>query len=150
MPGRLSPWLIVLTMVLLVLVAAQAIPYGKDHTNPPVVAEPLWDSPETRAAVKTACFDCHSNETTWPWYSKVAPASWVMQHDVDAARARLNFSEWRRGHDADDIEEALARRMPLSLYLRLNPHARLGPSDRIYLMRGLRRTIEMSDRQVRR
>jgi hypothetical protein len=134
-------------MVLILLIAVQAIPYGRDHTNPPVAAEPRWDSPDTRAVVKNACFDCHSNETNWPWYSQVAPVSWVMQHDVDAARAKLNFSEWRKGHDADEIEEALKRRMPLSLYLRMNPHARLGPSDRIYLMRGLARTIELSDRQ---
>jgi hypothetical protein len=150
MPGRHSPWWIVSGMLLLAFAVAQAIPYGRTHINPPVVAEPVWDSEETRAAVKTACFDCHSNETQWPWYAKVAPASWVMQHDVEAGRARLNFSDWRRGLDADDIEEALKRRMPLTMYLRMNPHARLGPSDRIFLIRGLKRTIELSDRQVRR
>lgn len=150
MPYKPSPWWIVFSMLLVLVVAIQAIPYGRNRTNPPVTAEPRWDSPETRATVKNACFDCHSNETEWPWYSKVAPASWLMQHDVDAARAKLNFSEWRRGYDADDIEEALKRRMPLSLYLRMNAHARLGPSDRIFLMRGLARTIELSDAQVGR
>lgn len=150
MPRRLSPWLIVLSLLVVVLVAVQAIPYGRNHRNPPVLAEPFWDSPETRAVVKNACFDCHSNETNWPWYSHIAPASWLMQHDVDAARARLNFSEWRRGYDPDDIEAALKRRMPLKFYLTLNPHARLGPSDRIFLMRGLTRTIEQSEKQVRR
>lgn len=150
MPYRASPLWIVVLMLVVVIVAVQAIPYGRNHTNPPVTAEPRWDSPETRAAVKTACFDCHSNETNWPWYSKVAPASWLMQHDVDAARAKLNFSEWRRGHDVDEIEEALKRRMPLKFYARMNAHARLGPSDRIFLMRGLARTIELSDKQVSR
>jgi hypothetical protein len=148
MPRRISPWWVVLSTLFVVLVALQAVPYGRNHTNPPVVAEPRWDSPETRAVVKQACFDCHSNETNWPWYSKVAPASWVLQHDVDAARAKLNFSEWRRGYDADDIEAALKRRMPLNLYSRMNAHARLGPSDRIYLMRGLTRTIELSEKQI--
>lgn len=150
MPHRLSPWWMIGLMLVLVMVGAQAIPYGKNHTNPPVTAEPRWDSPETRATVKTACFDCHSNETNWPWYSTIAPASWMMQREVEAARAKLNFSEWRRGYDARAIEEALKRRMPLKFYARMNAHAQLGPSDRIFLMRGLRRTIELSDRQVSR
>lgn len=150
MPYRPSPWWIVLSMLLVIMVGVQVIPYGKNHTNPPVTAEPRWDSPETRAVVKKACFDCHSNETNWPWYSRVAPASWLMQHEVDAARAKLNFSEWRRGLDADDIEAALKRRMPLGLYATMNPHARLGPSDRMYLTRGLARTIALSERQVGR
>jgi hypothetical protein len=150
MPHRLSPWWIVGVTLVLVMIGAQAIPYGKNHTNPPVTAEPRWDSPETRAVVKTACFDCHSNETNWPWYSTIAPASWMMQREVEAARTKLNFSEWRRGHNARAIEEALKRRMPLKFYTRMNAHARLGPSDRISLMRGLTRTIELSDRQVSR
>jgi hypothetical protein len=72
----------------------QLVPYGRDHTNPPVVAEPAWDSPQTRALAVRACFDCHSNETVWPWYSNVAPASWLVQRDVDDGRRRLNWSEW--------------------------------------------------------
>src|SRR5690349_11025724 len=58
----------------------QAVPYGRAHTNPPVVSEPHWDSPRTRELAKRACFDCHSNETRWPWYSHVAPMSWVLQN----------------------------------------------------------------------
>ena len=148
MSNRPSPWWVVLSMLVVIVIGIQVVPYGRNHTNPPVTAEPRWDSPETRAVVERACFDCHSNETNWPWYSKVAPVSWLMQHDVDAARAKLNFSEWRRGHDADDIEAALKRRMPLGLYSMMNAHARLGPSERIYLTRGLARTIALSDRQV--
>ncbi len=56
----------------------QIIPYGHNHTNPPIVEEPAWDSPQTRAVVKKACFDCHSNETVWPWYSNIAPLSWLI------------------------------------------------------------------------
>ena len=58
------------------VVVMQLVPYGRDHSNPPVTAEPNWDSPETRALFKRACFDCHSNETVWPWYAYVAPFSW--------------------------------------------------------------------------
>jgi hypothetical protein len=50
----------------------QLIPYGHNHTNPPVNAEPNWDSPETRTLAQRACFDCHSNETRWPWHSNIA------------------------------------------------------------------------------
>ena len=56
----------------------QLVPFGRDHTNPPVVQEPKWDSPATRELAKRACFDCHSNETVWPWYSNIAPVSWLV------------------------------------------------------------------------
>src|SRR5687767_12746271 len=61
----------------------QLVPYGQAHTNPPIIAEPLWDSPRTRELARRACFDCHSNETRWPWYANVAPFSWVMQNHVE-------------------------------------------------------------------
>jgi hypothetical protein len=148
MPYRPSPWWIVLSMTIVLMVGLQVIPYGRDHSNPPVVGEPRWDSPQTRALVKQACFDCHSNETRWPWYAKVAPASWMVQHDVTEARAAMNFSDWRREHNTLDIEEALKRKMPLNLYTTVNAHARLGPSDRIFLTRGLARTVALTERQV--
>src|SRR5690242_16317240 len=78
------------------LVVAQLVPYGHDHTNPRTVAEPAWDSPATRALADRACFDCHSNQTRWPWYSHVAPTSWLVQHHVDEGREVLNFSTWNR------------------------------------------------------
>ena len=65
-----------------VLLIIQFVPYGRDHTNPPVIAEPAWDSPQTRALFFRACADCHSNETKWPWYSTIAPASWLITRDT--------------------------------------------------------------------
>jgi hypothetical protein len=76
--------------------AIQLVPYGRDHGNPPVTGEPTWDASETRALVKQACFDCHSNETEWPAYASIAPVSWLVQRDVNEGRAVLNFSEWPR------------------------------------------------------
>ena len=73
-----------------VLLIIQFVPYGRDHTNPPVIAEPAWDSPQTRALFFRACADCHSNETTWPWYSTIAPASWLITRDVMEGRATFN------------------------------------------------------------
>ena len=72
----------------------QLVPYGRAHTNPPVVQEPDWDSSQTRALAQRACFNCHSNETVWPWYSHIAPASWLVQRHVDEGRESMNFSAW--------------------------------------------------------
>jgi hypothetical protein len=74
----------------------QAVPYGRSHGNPPTTAEPRWDSPLTRELAARACFDCHSNLTSWPWYSNIAPVSWLIQRDVDGGRGSLNFSEWNQ------------------------------------------------------
>jgi hypothetical protein len=79
---------------LAVFALAQVIPYGRSHSNPPVQAEPRWDSPATRDLAVRACYDCHSNQTTWPWYPNVAPVSWLLQRDVSGGRATLSFSEW--------------------------------------------------------
>src|SRR5262245_29295439 len=77
----------------------QLIPYGRDRSNPPVVQEPAWDSPRTRELAVRACFDCHSNETQWPDYARVAPLSWMVGRDVEVARSVLNFSDWTRPYE---------------------------------------------------
>lgn len=125
------------------LAAIQLVPYGRDHANPPVLGEPAWDSPETRALAERACFDCHSNQVTWPAYSHVAPVSWLVQRDVDNARAHLNFSEWTRPQrDADEAaEEVREGEMPLKIYTLMHAHARLTPAERERLAAGLERTI---------
>jgi len=94
---KLVTLLMIAAIVIVVLVLLiQFLPYGHTHTNPPVVKEPNWNSPETRQIAQKACFDCHSNETIWPWYSNIAPMSWLVQRDVDVARSRMNFSDWGR------------------------------------------------------
>ena len=70
--------------------AIQLVPYGRDHTNPPVLAEPAWDAPRTRELFFQACKDCHSNETVWPGYASLAPMSWLVQHDVEEGREHFN------------------------------------------------------------
>jgi hypothetical protein len=117
----------------------QVVPYGRNHTDPPVVQEPAWDTPETRALAVRACFDCHSNETVWPWYSNIAPVSWLTQRDVDAGRRRLNFSDWtgfQRG--AREASRILAEgEMPPYYYIWLHPNASLSASERDALINGL-------------
>ena len=81
------------SVVLGLLLLIQFIPYGHAHTNPPDTGEPNWDSPRTRELVVQACYDCHSNHTVYPWYSNIAPTSWLTQHDIDTARSYLNFTD---------------------------------------------------------
>jgi hypothetical protein len=133
--------------LVVLLLGAQAVPYGRDTKNPPVVEEPAWDSEETRALARRACFDCHSNETTWPWYSHVAPISWLVYRDVEHAREHLNFSECNKEwKDADEAaEEVTEGEMPLQGYLLLHPEARLSPAERKALADGLDRSLRTEE-----
>lgn len=140
-------WLSKSAMVVLVVgLAIQLVPYGRDHANPPVASEPVWDAPATRALAKQACFDCHSNETEWPAYSNVAPVSWLVQHDVDEGRAVLNFSDWQRPHEeaAESAEEIGEGAMPPAIYRLMHAHARLSSADLDLLAAGLTKTIGTS------
>lgn len=130
-------------VLLLGFLVIQLVPYGHGRANPRTIAEPRWDSPETRALARRACFDCHSNETAWPVYSRIAPMSWLIQRNVSEGRAALNFSEWqRRQKEAGEAaEEVLEREMPPTMYRLMHAHARLTPVERQRLARGLERTM---------
>jgi len=132
-------------IVLIVLaIVIQFIPYGKDHTNPKVVAEPKWDSPQTRTLFMRACGDCHSNETKWPWYSSVAPVSWSVYHHVVEGREHFNISMWghqKKNKGKDAVEEVEEGEMPLKSYLLAHPEARLSDADKKALIEGLKRTF---------
>jgi mono/diheme cytochrome c family protein len=121
----------------------QLVPYGRDHNNPPVQNEPAWNEPRTRELAVGACFDCHSNETIWPWYSNVAPVSWLVQRDVDEGRSRLNFSEWGRrrqeGHEAAEIVRE--GEMPPWQYKLMHSSARLPAEEKDALINGLTATL---------
>lgn len=133
---------ILLRLAAILIVAAlaiQLVPYGRSHTNPPVLQEPAWDSPQTRALAQRACFDCHSNETVWPWYSNIAPISWLAQRDVEEGREKLNFSEWGRGEqEIDELAEVIREgEMPMPIYLLQHPEARLSAAEKQALINGL-------------
>jgi hypothetical protein len=128
-------------------VLIQAVPYGRNHTNPPVTREPKWDSPQTRELAARACFDCHSNLTKWRWYSNVAPVSWLVQRDVDGGRSQLNFSEWDKPQDVSigDISEAIrGGSMPPWFYTLPHPTAKLSSAEQEALIRGLAATLNAS------
>jgi mono/diheme cytochrome c family protein len=121
------------------ILVIQFVPYGRAPTNPPVRAEPAWDNPRTRELAARACFDCHSNETVWPWYSNIAPASWLIQSDVNEGRRKLNFSEWDpRQEEAHESAKTLRNgEMPPWYY----PWARLSSRERQALFQGLEETL---------
>lgn len=126
----------------ILVVLIQFVPYGRDHANPPITAEPNWDSPRTRELAVVACFDCHSNETRYPWYSNIAPMSWLLQRDVDEGRAELNFSEFDREQEADDAAETVQEgEMPPRSYTLFHPDARLSDLERRRLIEGLLATL---------
>ena len=143
-------WILGGAIVALLLVA-QLVPYGRDHTNPPVRREPAWNSPATRALAVRVCFDCHSNETHWPWYTHVAPVSWLTQRDVDEGRRELNFSEWDRpGKEAREAAKTVREgSMPPWFYVLPRPHARLSVAERDALIGGLEATFGRAERRAR-
>lgn len=131
---------IVLAVIVLALIGIQFVPV--DRTNPPVTDEVNWDSPKTREIAKKACFDCHSNETVWPWYAYVAPVSFRVAGHVDHAREHLNFSDWTQpNEDFDEIKEVIDEgEMPLWDYLLMHSEAELTEEEKKALLSGLYET----------
>jgi mono/diheme cytochrome c family protein len=133
---------VILAIGLIIFIAIQFIPYGHQHTNPAVIQEPNWDSPQTQEIAQRACFDCHSNETKWPWYSYVAPVSWLIQKDVVDGRRNLNFSDWSRVREPNEISEVVsAGWMPPARYLAMHPEAKLTQAEKDALVSGLQATV---------
>jgi hypothetical protein len=120
------------------------LPPGGDisATNPP--------PPQIAALLRAACYDCHSDETKWPWYSRVAPVSWLVVGDVNDGRERLNFSDWphalpeRAAKRLERMSEELDyKEMPPAKYTALHPAARLTDAQRQEL-------IQWADREAER
>lgn len=125
----------------------QLVPYGRSHSNPPVLAEPRWDSQATRTLAARACFDCHSNLTKWSWYSNVAPVSWLVQADVSGGRGQFNFSEWTKPQDVSvgDVTDAIrGGSMPPWFYTLLHSNASLSGAEKDALVAGLQATFAAS------
>jgi hypothetical protein len=130
----------ILGVIVLLAVGIQLIPYGHNHTNPPVQAEAQWDSLRTRELFARACADCHSNETVWPWYSNLAPMSWLVQRDVDEGREKFNISV--AGSEGDEAAEKVVNgEMPPRQYILLHPTANLSTSEKQELTQGLLATF---------
>jgi mono/diheme cytochrome c family protein len=138
----------ILIFLALVFGAIQFIPYGKDHTNPPVLATPKFDSDKTKELFMRACGDCHSNETKWPWYSNIAPISWSVYHHVVEGREHFNVSAWgkqKKNEGEDAAKELEEGEMPLFSYLIAHGEARLSDEDKNALIEGLKKTFPEDD-----
>lgn len=130
----------ILGVVALAALGIQLIPYGRNHLNPPVLTAPQWDSRRTQELFARACADCHSNETVWPWYSNLAPMSWLVQYDVDEGRREFNISTG--AGEADEAAEKLSEdKMPLRPYLLLHSEANLPAAEKQELIQGLLTTF---------
>jgi hypothetical protein len=141
----------VATMV--VLVVAQAVPYGRDHANPPITGEPQWADSQTRELMVRACYSCHSNEVERPWYSNVAPISWMVQAHIDEGRSEVNYSEFitnRRGAD-ETLEVILDGSMPPGYFTRFGLHSEavLSKEELDRLIAGVRATPGLSENENR-
>ena len=124
-------------VLIVALIAIQFVPV--EASNPPVTGD-VPTSPAVKAVLRTACYDCHSNETQWPWYSHIAPLSWLLARDVREARGELNFSTWNQYGTQEQVkklkeswEEVAEGEMPPWFYLRAHRDARLSAEDRALL-----------------
>jgi hypothetical protein len=133
-------WLKRMILVMAALfVAIQAV--RPSRTNPPI--NPALEiksfdpvSSQTGPILSRSCDDCHSNRTVWPWYSEVAPTSWLVAHDVNEGRSKMNLSEWgsypakKRSDLLKDIcGEVTKGEMPIAAYTRMHTSARLTAGD---------------------
>src|SRR5512133_2184272 len=156
--ARRRSCILILISALVVVGLLVSIPVWLLQRNPPVVQEPHWDSPQTRALAVRACFDCHSNQTIWPWYDRIPPASWLAVFDTVRGRNHLNFSEWgvsRRRPEGDregggrgeregsgEIAEVIQNgSMPPGNYLMLHPEAALNAAEKQQLIQGLQASL---------
>jgi hypothetical protein len=136
----------------LVVVFALAQLANPSRTNPPVVSDLMAANvppPHVAALLHAACYDCHSHETKWPWYAHIAPASWLVAHDVNEGRQHLNLSDWpvadsaRAAKKLDRMSEEIDyREMPPAKYTLLHADARLTDADRNELTNWLDATAE--------
>jgi hypothetical protein len=125
-------------------VAIQFVPVKGIGHNPPDRYK-INAPPEVEAILRRACFDCHTNETQWPWYSRIAPGSWLMVRDVGKGRARFNMSEWGdleeqdRALDKENSWEMIEKgEMPPWFYvIPLHPDAWLSDADKATLKKWL-------------
>jgi hypothetical protein len=129
--------LIFIGIAIALLLLIQLIPYGRNHTNPAVVNPVVWNNAQAEAIARRACYDCHSNETTWPWYSNIAPGSWLIQIDVDRGRRRLNFSDWNGTRSGELGEVIQGGEMPPFQYIILHPNAILNQSEKDTLIQAI-------------
>lgn len=132
-------WKLILIIFVVVFIVIQLVPVNRNNPSSKITSE-IQAPPEVMSILKTSCYDCHSNETVWPFYSYIAPVSWFTSNHVKEGRKELNFSEWmsysseRQQKKIKEIQEEVSgEKMPLPVYLLIHDDAVLTPDQKIIL-----------------
>jgi mono/diheme cytochrome c family protein len=122
------------------LALIQLAPYGRAHKDPTPTREVRFQDAKTQKLFDGACADCHSDHTSWPLYSDVAPVSWLVQNDVDGGRRAMNLSEWdKRQPELAEIQDVIVGGgMPPLQYKVVHGKGRLSSAERQQLAAGFR------------
>ncbi len=139
--------LAVVGIAIIIFVVLQLVPV-EGRTNPePHGVVVQWDSAQTEALMRRACYDCHTNDTNWPWYAYVAPVSWLVAQDVREGRAAMNLSTGRGEIEGEELIEQIERgAMPLPNYLIMHPEANLNAQERAQLIAGIQASLGEGER----
>jgi hypothetical protein len=151
----------VLYGLIIVIALIQFVPV--QHTNPPAPDPVVFADPQAAAIARRACYDCHSNQTVWPWYANVAPVSWYVVHHVDEGREAYNFSDvagtlansHQHHHDGEDAHEPITVAtliehasehitegdMPPAYYTLMHNDAVLSEADKATLIAGITQAL---------
>jgi hypothetical protein len=136
---------IIIILILTILILIQFIPV--DSNNPPIEATINWDSDTTKNLFYRACADCHSNETRWPWYSKIAPVSFLISYDVNVGRKHFNISVDQEDERNESAREVRRGTMPMPIYILMHKEADLNAAEKKQLIQGLINTFGDKDPQ---
>jgi len=137
----------IVIVIIIGFIALQLVPIASIYPpsaapgNPPVTYNIKWDSAQTEQLARAACFDCHSNETRYPWYSSLAPVSWMVNEDINKGRQKMNFSTGRELEGDEMIEQIQREKMPMDVYLSMHSEANLTAAQKQQLMNGFQATF---------
>ncbi len=147
MPNLLKKKSVKLTLLISILILIGLQFFTVERSNPPIKVKTEWDSERTKELFYNACADCHSNETKWPFYSAIAPASWLISKDVIDGRKHYNISEDKELYADEMIEEIRKNEMPLKSYTLLHSSANLTEKEKEELIQGLIKTFRLEKKE---
>jgi hypothetical protein len=136
---------VIWAIIIIVIIVIQLIPSDRPEviaTNDSDLLKNVNVPDSVSRILKSACYDCHSNETKYPWYAYVAPVSWLVSRDARLGRANMNLSEWETLSKMDkasllsDIaDEVESGEMPMPIYVLMHPEAKLSAMERTLIVR---------------
>lgn len=130
-----------LFLLIVIILIVFAFIFSGNKTNPNIERTITWDNSETKDLFYRSCADCHSYETKWPWYSNIAPFSWLIINHVEEGRKEFNISTLDMGEAHEAGEEIQEGKMPIKGYLLLHKDAKLNKVEKEKLINGLNKTF---------